>query len=126
MDKFIHRENLALFRKRLAEPDIPGDRRKVVLALLEEAQIKGPQPTPVAAGPRLVAPHLGNGDRRDRLIRAEAESAFPETVRPPELNERVTPQWAEHRATARHTSREPEKLGAVVREPAHAQVNKIA
>ena len=39
MDKFIHRENLALFRKRLAEPH--GDREhQVLLRLLAEEEAK--------------------------------------------------------------------------------------
>jgi hypothetical protein len=41
MEKFIHRENLALFRKRLAEA--PDDAtRQVLLKLLEEEEAKDP------------------------------------------------------------------------------------
>jgi hypothetical protein len=40
MDKFIHRENLALFRKRLAEA--PDDAtRQILLKLLAEEEGKG-------------------------------------------------------------------------------------
>jgi polyhydroxyalkanoate synthesis regulator protein len=41
MDKYIHRENLALFRKRLAEA--PDDAtRQVLLKLLAEEEAKDP------------------------------------------------------------------------------------
>jgi hypothetical protein len=41
MDKFIHRENLALFRKRLAEA--PDDAtRQILLRLLAEEEAKEP------------------------------------------------------------------------------------
>jgi hypothetical protein len=41
MDKFIHRENLALFRKRLAEA--PDDAtREILLKLLAEEEARGP------------------------------------------------------------------------------------
>ena len=41
MDKFIHRENLVLFKRRLAEA--PDDaKRKVLLKLLAEEEAKDP------------------------------------------------------------------------------------
>ena len=39
MEKFIHRENLALFRKRLAEP-CDDSQRQVLLKLLAEEEAK--------------------------------------------------------------------------------------
>jgi hypothetical protein len=39
MDKFIHRENLALYRKRLAEPHTDAE-REVLLKLLAEEEAK--------------------------------------------------------------------------------------
>jgi hypothetical protein len=45
MDKFIHRENLALFRKRLAEA--PDDAtRQILLKLLAEEEAKEPSSQP--------------------------------------------------------------------------------
>ena len=40
MEEFIHRENLALFRKRLAEPHDDAE-RKVLLKLLAEEEARG-------------------------------------------------------------------------------------
>jgi len=40
MDKFIRRENLALFTKRLADPRLTDSQRKVIRALLE-GQLEG-------------------------------------------------------------------------------------
>ena len=40
MDKFIHRENLALFRRRLADPALTDAQRKVLLILLAEERGK--------------------------------------------------------------------------------------
>jgi hypothetical protein len=40
MDRFIRRENLALFRKRLAEATTE-EQRKVILKLLAEEEAKG-------------------------------------------------------------------------------------
>jgi len=48
MNKFIHRENLALFRRRLADPDLPVAQRKIILKLLTEEEVKVRQPTPPA------------------------------------------------------------------------------
>jgi hypothetical protein len=36
MDHFIHRQNLALFKKRLADPDLTEAQRKIILRLLME------------------------------------------------------------------------------------------
>jgi hypothetical protein len=41
MDKFIHRENLALFRRRLDNPALTDAQRKAILRLLTEEQAKG-------------------------------------------------------------------------------------
>jgi hypothetical protein len=43
MDKFIHRENLALYRKRVAEPHTKAE-REVLLKLLAEEEAKAPPP----------------------------------------------------------------------------------
>ncbi|UGY17884.1 hypothetical protein [Bradyrhizobium septentrionale] len=45
MEGFIHHENLALFRKKLADPRLTDEERKVVLKLLadEEARQVGSQ-----------------------------------------------------------------------------------
>ena len=40
MEEFIHRENLALFRRRLADPTLTEAHRKVLLLLLAEEQAK--------------------------------------------------------------------------------------
>jgi hypothetical protein len=41
MEKFIHRENLALFKRRLAEPRSDAE-RKVLLKLLADEEAKEP------------------------------------------------------------------------------------
>jgi hypothetical protein len=41
MDKFVHRENLALFRRRLDNPALTDAQRKTILRLLTEEQAKG-------------------------------------------------------------------------------------
>ena len=41
MEKFIHRENLALFRRRLDNPALTDAQRKTILRLLTEEQAKG-------------------------------------------------------------------------------------
>lgn len=43
MEEFIHRENLALFKKRLAEPHSDAE-REVLLKLLAEEKAKDPPP----------------------------------------------------------------------------------
>ncbi len=43
MEEFIHRENLALFNKRLAEPHTDAE-REVLLKLLAEEEAKEPPP----------------------------------------------------------------------------------
>jgi hypothetical protein len=40
MEKFIHRQNLALFTKRLAAPSLTDAKRKVIVRLLSEEQAK--------------------------------------------------------------------------------------
>jgi hypothetical protein len=41
MDKFIQRENLALFRRRLADPALTDAQRQTILRLLTEERAKG-------------------------------------------------------------------------------------
>ena len=41
MDKFVHRENLALFRRRLADPALTDAQRQTILRLLTEERAKG-------------------------------------------------------------------------------------
>ena len=43
MEKFIHQENLALFKKRLAEPQTDAE-REVLLKLLADEKAKEPLP----------------------------------------------------------------------------------
>jgi hypothetical protein len=43
MDKFIHRQNLILFMRRLDDPDLPQAQREAILRLLSEEQGKGYQ-----------------------------------------------------------------------------------
>jgi hypothetical protein len=45
MDRYIHLENLALFRKRLADPKTTEPEREVILKLLEEEQAREVPPT---------------------------------------------------------------------------------
>ena len=40
MEKFIQRENIALFKKRLDDPDITEAEREVILKLLAEEESK--------------------------------------------------------------------------------------
>ena len=42
MDKFIHRENLTLFKRRLADPALTDEQRKAVLQLMTEEQARAP------------------------------------------------------------------------------------
>jgi hypothetical protein len=46
MEKFIHRENLTLFRRRLADPGLTDVRRKSILRLLAEERVKGGEARP--------------------------------------------------------------------------------
>ena len=42
MDRFIHHENIALFRKRLSEPKTEEQRRVILMLLAEEeAKVRG-------------------------------------------------------------------------------------
>lgn len=50
MERFIHRQNLALFKKRLAEPCDDAQRR-VLLKLLAEEEARELPPNEVAAAP---------------------------------------------------------------------------
>ena len=43
MEKYIHRENLSLFKKRLAEPHTDAE-REVLMKLLTDEQTKEPLP----------------------------------------------------------------------------------
>ncbi|BBB96714.1 MULTISPECIES: hypothetical protein [Bradyrhizobium] len=40
MERFIHDENLALFRKKLADPQLTDEERKVVLKLLADEEAR--------------------------------------------------------------------------------------
>ena len=51
MEKFIHKENLALFKKRLAEPHTDAE-REVLLKLLTDQQAKEPLPKNSILKPR--------------------------------------------------------------------------
>ena len=51
MEKFIHQENLALFKKRLAEPHTDAE-REVLLKLLADEQAKEPPPKNSILKPR--------------------------------------------------------------------------
>ena len=42
MEKFIHRENLALFRKRLEEPHTEAEREVLLKLLADEAKKEAP------------------------------------------------------------------------------------
>lgn len=44
MDRYIHRENLALFRKRLADSKTTEAEREVILKLLAEEEAREPSP----------------------------------------------------------------------------------
>jgi hypothetical protein len=46
MDRYIHRENLALFRKRLADTRTTAAEREVILQLLAEEEARDLPPTP--------------------------------------------------------------------------------
>jgi hypothetical protein len=46
MDRFIHRENLAPFERRLADSSLSDAQRKVILELLSEEHAKRCQTTP--------------------------------------------------------------------------------
>jgi hypothetical protein len=48
MDKFIHRQNLILFMRRLADPGVSHAQRKAILIirLLSEEHAEDHQPTP--------------------------------------------------------------------------------
>ena len=73
MDKFIHRENLRLLERRLADPDLIEPQRKVILKLMLEEQEKGTQ-----AMPREV---ISNDEARAYLATAAAARAAVENVR---------------------------------------------
>ena len=51
MDKFIQRENLALFRRRLEDPGLTYAQRKAVLSLLSEERVKSRDITSSAGRP---------------------------------------------------------------------------
>ena len=50
MKRFIHRENLALFKKRLSEPNLTEAERRVILELLAEEEAKDRLPSPPSKG----------------------------------------------------------------------------
>ena len=47
MDKFIHRENSALFRGRLDDPSLTDAQRKAILRLLTEQHARGHTSVPL-------------------------------------------------------------------------------
>ena len=51
MEKFVHQENLALFKKRLAEPHTDAE-REVLMELLTDEQAKEPPPKNGTLKPR--------------------------------------------------------------------------
>jgi|BarGraNGADG00212_2_1021979.scaffolds.fasta_scaffold431615_1 hypothetical protein len=53
MEKYIHRENLSLFKKRLAEPHTDAE-RKVLMNLLTNEQAKEPLPKNEILGAALI------------------------------------------------------------------------
>jgi len=46
MDRYIHLENLALFRRRLADAKTTAAEREVILKLLADEEAREPSPTP--------------------------------------------------------------------------------
>jgi hypothetical protein len=50
MERFIHCENLALFKKRLSEPSLTEAERRVILELLAEEEAKDRLPSSPAKG----------------------------------------------------------------------------
>jgi hypothetical protein len=56
MDKFIHRQNFSLLSRRLADPSLTDEQRKVILTLLTEEQVK-------ARPERAFDPCQSNGDK---------------------------------------------------------------
>jgi hypothetical protein len=50
MDKFIHRENLALFRRRLKDPGLTDAQRIVILRLLTEEHAERCETAPSMEG----------------------------------------------------------------------------
>ena len=51
MEKYVHRENLSLFKKRLAEPHTDAE-REVLMKLLMDEQAKEPLPKNEILKPR--------------------------------------------------------------------------
>ena len=51
MEKYVHRENLSLFKKRLAEPHTDAE-REVLMKLLTDEQAKEPLPKNEILKPR--------------------------------------------------------------------------
>ena len=51
MEKYVHRENLSLFKKRLAEPHTDAE-REVLMKLLTDEQAKEPRPKNEILKPR--------------------------------------------------------------------------
>jgi hypothetical protein len=47
MEKYIHQQNLILFMRHLADPDLSDAQRKTILRLLSEEHAKGRQPCPL-------------------------------------------------------------------------------
>ena len=90
MDKFIHRENSALFRGRLDDPGFTDAQRKVILRLLTEEHARG------HATPR----RRTSGDRANTL-RGRAARVRVEDVHSHEAIERILDPYQSTRTAPR-------------------------
>jgi hypothetical protein len=50
MERFVHNENLALFRKKLTDPRLTDEERKIVLKLLADEEARQIEPRDAAEG----------------------------------------------------------------------------
>lgn len=64
MDRFIHRENLAHYRRLLAEPDVANDqvRHDVLLQLLAREEARERDPWPLQGIQLIVGPNPEAGE----------------------------------------------------------------
>jgi hypothetical protein len=89
MDKFIHRENLALFRRRLDDPGLNDAQRKAILRLLTEEHARGH-----------TTPRITSGDRANTL-RGRAARVRVENVHSHEAIERTLDPYQSTRTARR-------------------------